>query len=61
MFNRGGENLANCSKVAGCSHVRIFLAIEIAEKIVPKNRRKYRRVVNGLNKNLAPLKYVLSY
>ena len=52
MFNRGGENLANCSKVTGCSHVRIFLAIEIAEKIVPKNRRKYRACERVLTKTL---------
>ena len=28
-------NLENRSKIAGCSHVRHFLAIEIAEKIAP--------------------------
>ena len=33
---RGDVNLENRSKIAGCSHVRIFLAIEIAEKIPPK-------------------------
>ena len=29
-------NLENHSKIAGCSHVRIFLAIKMAEKITPK-------------------------
>ena len=36
LRHRGDVNLQKHSKFAGCSHVRIFLAIEISKKNAPK-------------------------